>query len=88
MQKKKTPMRMCVCCRQMKDKRELIRVVKNSNGESSLDKTGKLSGRGAYVCPTKECITKLKKGKILNRVFSMEIEDFVYTAVEEEFFGE
>ena len=87
MQKKKTPERMCICCRAIKDKRELIRVVRDKDGKISLDKTGKLAGRGAYVCPTEECITKLRKGKVLNRVFSADIADEVYTAVEEEFFG-
>ena len=87
MQKKKIPERMCICCREMKDKRELIRIVRDKDGKISLDKTGKLAGRGAYVCPTEECIRKLRKGKVLNRVFSADIADEVYTAVEEEFFG-
>lgn len=85
MQKKKTPMRTCIACRQIDDKKNLIRVVKSKDGEISLDKTGKKAGRGAYVCNDIKCIQKLKKGKILNKVFSMEIPDEVYTAVEEDF---
>ncbi|MBE5756192.1 MAG: YlxR family protein [Clostridiales bacterium] len=85
MQKKKTPLRTCISCRQIKDKRDLIRVVKSKDGEISLDKTGKKAGRGAYVCNDINCIQKLKKGKILNKVFSMEIPEEVYIAVEEDF---
>ena len=52
---KKIPMRMCVACREMKPKKDLIRVVKTADG-IRLDKTGKLAGRGAYVCNDKECV--------------------------------
>ncbi len=79
---KKVPMRMCIACREMKQKRELVRVVKTADGIKP-DKTGKLSGRGAYVCPTEECVKKLRKQKLLNRTFSCEVDDDVYTAVEE-----
>ena len=85
MAEKKVPMRTCIACRQIDDKKNLIRVVKSKDGEISLDKTGKKAGRGAYVCNDIKCIQKLKKGKILNKVFSMEIPDEVYTAVEEDF---
>ena len=83
---KKIPIRTCVACRTAKPKKELIRVVK-SNENISLDLTGRANGRGAYVCRDAECIKKLKKQKILNRVFSCEIDDSVYTKLEEEFFG-
>ena len=57
---KKIPMRMCIGCREMKPKRELIRVVKTSEGEIKLDTTGKVNGRGAYVCGSIDCLKKLR----------------------------
>lgn len=79
---KKVPMRMCIACREMKQKRDLVRVVKTPDGIKP-DKTGKISGRGAYVCPSEDCVKKLRKQKLLNRTFSCEVSDDVYTAVEE-----
>ena len=84
---KKVPMRTCIACRSSKPKRELIRVVK-SGEQITLDKTGKLNGRGAYVCPDKACIEKLKKQKLLNRAFSMPVADEVYDKILEDFIGE
>ena len=84
---KKIPMRTCIACRQSKPKKELIRVVKNGE-EISLDKTGRANGRGAYVCDDIECIRKLNKQKLLNRVFSMQVEQSVYDKLAEEFLGE
>lgn len=84
---KKVPMRMCVSCREMKPKKELIRIVKNGE-EIKLDKTGKANGRGAYICNDKECIAKLKKQKLLNRVFACKVEDSVYDAIEEAFLAD
>ena len=80
-------MRTCIACRQSKPKKELIRVVKNGE-EISLDKTGRANGRGAYVCDDIECIRKLNKQKLLNRVFSMQVEQSVYDKLAEEFLGE
>ena len=60
---KKIPLRMCIGCREMKPKKELIRVVKAPNGDISLDITGKKNGRGAYVCKDAECIKKARKIK-------------------------
>ena len=82
MAEKKNPMRMCIACREMKQKRDLVRVVKTADGIKP-DKTGKLSGRGAYVCPLEDCVKKLRKQKLLNKAFSCEVGDDVYTAVEE-----
>ena len=62
MKVKKIPQRKCVGCGEMKSKKELIRVVRSPEGDISLDLTGKKAGRGAYVCPDKECITKAYKG--------------------------
>lgn len=64
---KKIPMRMCVGCREMKPKKELIRVVRSPEGEVSLDTTGKKPGRGAYVCPDPECLKRSVKQKQLER---------------------
>jgi len=84
---KKIPMRTCVACRTAKPKKELIRVVKFGD-DIRLDFTGKLNGRGAYVCNDKNCIAKLKKQKLLNRAFSCQVEDAVYDAIMEEFLSE
>ena len=55
---KNIPMRMCIACREMKPKQEMTRVVRNAEGEISLDPTGKAPGRGAYVCDNEECLKK------------------------------
>ena len=83
---KKIPMRTCIACRTNKPKKELMRVVK-FNDEIKLDLTGKLNGRGAYVCADKACVEKLKKQKLLNRAFSLEVSDEVYDKIMEEFLG-
>ena len=62
-------LRMCVCCRTMKQKNELLRVVKNKNGEFFVDKTGKLSGRGAYICKNSDCADKFIKARAFERAF-------------------
>ena len=67
MKLKKTPMRMCVGCREMKEKRELIRVVRSPEGEVSLDPGGKKSGRGAYVCRNADCLKRAIRQKQLER---------------------
>ena len=67
MKPKKIPMRMCVGCREMKEKRELIRVVRTPEGEAVLDDTGKRSGRGAYVCRQADCLKRSIKQKQLER---------------------
>ena len=67
MKPKKIPMRMCVGCREMKEKRELIRIVRTPEGEAVLDPTGKRSGRGAYVCRQAECLRRSIRQKQLER---------------------
>ena len=67
MKPKKIPMRMCVGCREMKEKRELIRIVRTLEGEAVLDPTGKRSGRGAYVCRQAECLRRSIRQKQLER---------------------
>ena len=81
---KKIPMRMCLGCGEMKPKRELIRVVKSPEGEIALDRTGRLPGRGAYVCPDPECLKKARKTRRIERVFSSAIPDEIYDALEKE----
>ena len=82
---KKIPMRTCIACREEKPKKEMLRVVKNAAGEIRLDFSGKLPGRGAYVCGSGACIKKLKKYRLLNKAFSSEVAPDVYDAIEEEF---
>ena len=79
---KKIPMRQCTGCREMKSKRELIRVVRSPEGEISLDFRGKKPGRGAYVCPNPACLKKSRKTKALSRAFDMPIPDEVWAALE------
>ena len=78
MQQKKIPMRQCVGCREMKPKKELIRVVRSPEGTISLDFRGKAPGRGAYLCPDAACLKKAMKAKALNRAFEMEIPQEIY----------
>ncbi len=82
---KKIPMRTCIACREEKPKKEMLRVVKNAAGEIRLDFSGKLPGRGAYVCGNGDCIRKLRKYRQLNKAFSMQVGEEVYDAIEEEF---
>ena len=84
MSQKKTPQRRCVACRSMKDKNELIRIVKNKNGEISLDATGKAQGRGAYICKDLSCLLKAEKSGALNRAFSANVDSSVYEKLKEE----
>lgn len=84
MTEKKIPMRMCIACREMKPKKEMLRIVK-SGDKIFLDKTGRANGRGAYICNNPECIKKLSKQKLISRVFSCEVEDEVYKGIEEAF---
>ncbi|MCI8869873.1 MAG: YlxR family protein [Lawsonibacter sp.] len=81
---KKTPMRQCVGCREMKPKKELIRVVRAPEGEVSLDFRGKKPGRGAYVCPQAECLKRARKTRALERAFGAALPPEVYEALEEQ----
>lgn len=78
MKARKTPMRQCVGCREMKPKRDLIRVVRSPEGEISLDFKGKKPGRGAYVCHDSGCLARAKKSKALGRALEVEIPEEVY----------
>ena len=84
MQIKRVPLRMCTGCGEMKPKKELVRVVKPPEGEISLDLTGKKAGRGAYVCPSPECLRKARKNRRIERSFQCKIPDEIYDAMEAE----
>ena len=83
---KKIPMRTCIACKECKPKKELIRIVKNGE-QIKLDRTGKLNGRGAYICDNIECAKKLNKGKLLNRAFACQVSEEVYEQIMEDFLG-
>ena len=84
LKQRKLPLRKCTGCQELKDKRGLIRVVKDPNSEISLDFTGKKSGRGAYVCPALECLDKAEKSRGLERSFKMAISKEIYEALRNE----
>lgn len=75
---KKAVQRMCMGCNTKKDKSDLIRIVMNKEGNISIDKTGKLSGRGAYICDNTDCLEKVIKSKRLERVFDTKIDEEIY----------
>ena len=81
MKPKKIPMRMCVGCREMKPKKELLRVVRSPEGEISFDLTGRKPGRGAYVCHSSDCLLRAIKQKQLERTFSSPISDEIRDAL-------
>ena len=81
---KKIPQRQCMGCRERKAKKELIRVVRGTDGAVSLDFGGKLNGRGAYICPDPECLKKARKSKALERSLEVAIPDEVYGRLEKE----
>ena len=84
MKTRKIPMRMCVGCREMKEKRSLLRIVKNAEGAISFDRVGKAPGRGAYICRSKECLQKAMKQRQLERALETQIAQEVYQQLMEE----
>ena len=84
MNKKPLPQRMCVGCREMKEKRELIRVVKTPEGEITIDGKGKMNGRGAYLCRNADCLQKAVKSKGLERAFKQKITEEIFNALKEQ----
>ncbi|MBQ3379113.1 MAG: YlxR family protein [Clostridia bacterium] len=84
MKTKKIPLRMCLGCGEMKPKRELIRVVKNKDGELFLDLTGKQNGRGAYICKNAECFAKAKKARRFEHKLEAAIPEEVYERLQRE----
>ena len=84
---KKIPQRQCMGCRERKAKRELIRIVRTPDGTVSLDFGGKMNGRGAYICPSPECLKKVQKSKALDRSLEVSIPDAVYERLAREMEG-
>ena len=84
---KKIPQRQCMGCRERKNKRDMIRVVRQTDGNVSLDFSGKLNGRGAYICPDPECLKKAQKSKALDRSLEVTIPEEVYDRLDKEMEG-
>lgn len=78
---KKQPQRTCMGCNQKKDKKDLIRIVKNKDNEISIDRTGKKEGRGAYICDDVNCLEKVIKNKRLERVLEIPISKEIYESL-------
>ena len=77
--------RMCIACKGLFDKRDLLRVVRTPEGEILLDRTGKKAGRGAYLCGDPECLKKCVKNKLLNKSFKVAISDEAYASLEKDY---
>lgn len=84
---KKNPLRQCIACRELKEKRDMLRIVRTADGKVFIDFSSKASGRGAYICNNPECVRKLKKSRLIDKAFSCKIDGSVYSAIEEEYFG-
>lgn len=84
---KKIPQRQCMGCRERKDKRALIRIVRTTDGSVTLDFSGKLNGRGAYICPDAECLKKVQKSKALDRALETPVPELVYQRLQKELEG-
>ena len=78
---KKKPTRTCMGCNESKEKNELLRIVKSSDGEISVDLTGKKNGRGAYICKNEDCLNKIIKSKRLEKVLDTHISDEIYETI-------
>ncbi|MBQ8318243.1 MAG: YlxR family protein [Lachnospiraceae bacterium] len=81
---KQIPLRQCIGCRQMKPKNELVRVIKTPDEQVCLDKTGKMNGRGAYICLNSECYNKAVKSKGIERALKIAIPEEIYQAIGKE----
>lgn len=82
---KKIPMRQCIGCREMKNKKEMMRVIKTPDDTIEIDSTGRKNGRGAYICFSKQCLGEAIKNKGLERSLKIKIPDEVYKQLEKEF---
>ena len=87
MQQRKIPLRRCTGCNEQKPKKELVRVVRSPQGEIALDCVGKMPGRGAYLCPSAQCLAKARKAKRLERALDAQIPPEVYERIEQEIEG-
>ena len=81
---RKIPLRKCSGCGEMKPKKELIRVVRDPEGNIALDRVGKMAGRGAYVCPSADCLRAARKAKRIERAFACAIPAEIYDQMEQE----
>lgn len=81
---KKAPMRMCVGCREMKDKQDLIRVIRMADGQFCIDNKKKMNGRGAYICRNIECLETARKNRSLERSLKTRVPDEIYDELEKE----
>lgn len=81
---KKIPMRQCLGCREMKNKKEMLRVIRTPEGDVCLDATGRKNGRGAYICPSMECLKAAIKNKGIERSLNVSIPKEVYDLLTEE----
>lgn len=84
MSTKKIPQRQCIGCGEMKNKKEMLRVLKTTDDQIIIDATGRKNGRGGYICPSKDCYKKAVKNKGLERSLKMAIPKEVYEALEKE----
>lgn len=84
---KRQPQRTCMGCNEKKDKKDLIRIVKNKQKEINIDKTGKSEGRGAYICDNIDCLEKAIKTKRIERVFEQKIPEEIYEKLRGVMFG-
>ena len=84
MSTKKVPLRQCIGCGEMKSKKEMIRILKTEEEGIVLDATGRKNGRGAYICPSRECLEKAVKSRGLDRSFKMTVPKEVYQTLEKE----
>lgn len=85
---KKIPLRRCLGCYESKPKMELCRVVRKTDGEICIDKTGKINGRGAYICHNIECLEKAIKGKKIEKEFETTISSEIYDCLRRELIGD
>ncbi len=81
---KQIPLRQCIGCREMKAKSELVRIIKTPEGEVCLDKTGRMNGRGAYICLNKDCYNRAVKSKGIEKSLKMAIPEDIYDAIGKE----
>lgn len=82
MKNKKVPMRQCVGCRELRNKKDLMRILKTPDNNVIFDDTGRMNGRGAYICPSVECLKKARRTKAIERSLDISIPDEVYDVIE------
>lgn len=81
---KKIPLRQCIGCGEMKGKKEMLRILRTEDGDIILDTAGRKNGRGAYICPSPECMKKARKSRGLDRAFKMSVPDEIYDSLTKE----